>query len=390
MIVVRPQVRDLVTEIVELRRDLHRFPELGFEEKRTSQRVLDYLVGLGLQPQAGIAKTGVMALIEGSHPGPTLLLRADMDALPIQEETELPYASEIPGKMHACGHDHHTAILLGAARILHDLRERWHGRIKLVFQPAEEGPGGAWPMIEEGVLKNPEVDYALGLHLWSELPYGQLGIQAGPVMAAADTFRVVIRGQGGHAAYPHGTRDPIVAAATLITAMQTIVSRGVDPFQTAVLSVTQIQAGSADNIIPERVDFSGTLRTFDTELRAQLVARLKEMVHWHCQAMGVAGEFSFQEGYPALVNDASAVARVERAARQQGFEIVPQSTMGGEDMAYYLREVPGAFFFLGAAAAQPERVFPHHHPKFELNEEAIPVGIELFVKCAEEFLGAAQ
>ncbi len=386
MIVVRPQIRELSEEIVELRRDLHQYPELGFEEERTSGKVASYLTGLGLTPRCGLAKTGLCALIEGAHPGPTLLLRADMDALPIQEETDLPFASKVPGKMHACGHDHHTAILLGAARILQEMRQRWHGRIKLVFQPAEEGPGGAWPMIQEGVLRDPQVDFALGLHLWSDLPCGQVAVQAGPVMAAADTFRVVVRGRGGHAAYPHETRDPIVAAATLIANMQTVISRGVNPFDAAVLSVTQIQAGSADNVIPERVDFSGTLRTFDHQLREQLVVKLKNFVHLHCQAMGVEGEFSFHEGYPALVNDPEAVARVERAARSQGLQVVRQSTMGGEDMAYYLREVPGAFFFLGAAAADPTQVFPHHHPKFQLNEEAIPVGIELFVKCAEEFL----
>jgi amidohydrolase len=376
-----------VEEVIALRRDFHRHPELGFEEVRTSGIVAEYLRAAGLEPRVGIAQTGVSALVEGAVDGPTLLLRADMDALPIVEETGLDFASQVRGKMHACGHDLHTAILLGTARILQTMKPRLRGRVKLVFQPAEEGPGGAWPMIEQGILQNPKVDYALGLHLWSDLPCGHVAIQPGPVMAAADTFKVLIHGRGGHAAYPHESADPIVAAAALIGAMQTVVSRRLNPFDTAVLSVTQIQGGSADNVIPERVEFSGTLRSFQQSVRDLLVKQLTHMVPAFCQAYGVEGEFHFHQGYPPLVNHPVPSGWVEQAARGLGLARVEQATMGGEDMAYYLQEVPGAFFFLGAAPAEIERVFPHHHPKFQLDERAVPLAMELFLRCVEECLG---
>jgi amidohydrolase len=381
---IRPEIQAVLEEVLELRRDFHRHPELGFQEVRTSGKVAEYLEKLGLEPRRAIAETGVCAVVEGASPGPTLMLRADMDALPVHEETGLEFASLVPGKMHACGHDMHTAILLGTARVLQGMRERLKGRVKLIFQPAEEGPGGALPMIEQGVLENPKVDYALGLHLWAELPLGHVGIQCGPVMAAADTFRVRIHGRGGHAAYPQATADPIVAAAALITAMQTVVSRRTDPFDTAVISVTQIQGGSADNIIPEAVEFSGTIRSFQQRVRDHLVAQLQDMVPALCQAYGVQGEFVFQPGYPALVNHEVPCSWVQDACRKLGLPLADQATMGGEDMAYYLERVPGAFFFLGAA--YPEGQFPHHHPKFELDERAVPIGMELFLRCVEGYL----
>lgn len=383
---VRPEVQAIVEEIVELRRDLHRHPELGFEEFRTSAKVAEFLRKDGLEPREGIARTGVCAVVEGAEEGPTLLLRADMDALPVAEETDLEFASQVPGKMHACGHDMHTAILLGTARLIQAMKARLKGRVKLIFQPAEEGPGGARPMIEEGILQNPKVDYALGLHLWSDLPCGHVAVRPGPVMAAADTFRVHIHGKGGHAAYPQASADPIVAAAALIGAMQTVVSRRTDPFDTAVISVTQIRGGSADNVIPETVEFSGTIRSFEQRVRDNLVRQLEEMVPAFSRAYGVSGEFHFQEGYPPLINDPVPCAWVQRAAESLGLPQAIQATMGGEDMAYYLREVPGAFFFLGAAPAQPERVFPHHHPKFQLDERAMPLAMEMFLRCVEECL----
>lgn len=370
--------------VIEIRRDLHRHPELGFQEFRTSAKVAEFLRQSGLEPTEGIAVTGVTAEVRGDQPGPTLMLRADMDALPIEEETGLEFASQEPGKMHACGHDLHTAILLGTARILQAMKPSLKGTVKLIFQPAEEGPGGADPMIKEGVLSN--VDYALGLHLWSDLPCGHVAISPGPVMAAADTFRVKIHGKGGHAAYPHESADPIVAAAALITAMQTLVSRNTSPFDSAVVSVTQIQGGSADNIIPERVEFSGTIRTFQPSTRAALVKRLHEMVPSLCQSYGTEGEFQFSEGYPALINDPVPCRWVAQAAEQMKLPLSAQATMGGEDMAYYLQKVPGAFFFLGAAPDQAERVFPHHHPKFELDERAVPLAMELFLRCVESCL----
>lgn len=383
---VRSEVEEVLPEVLELRRDFHRHPELGFEEVRTSARVCEYLRGVGIEAQAGIAQTGVAAVVEGAQPGPTLLLRADMDALPIQEETQLDCSSLVPGKMHACGHDFHTAILLGTARILQSMRPQLRGRIKLIFQPAEEGPGGAWPMIEQGVLDNPKVDFALGLHLWSGLPCGHVGIDNGPVMAAADTFRIEVHGQGGHAAYPHTSADPVVAAAALITAMQTLVSRRTDPFDTVVISVTQIQGGSADNVIPELVTLSGTIRTFEQRLRDFAVDQLRAMVPQLCSAYGVEGKFEFFEGYPPLVNHELPSGWVRASAEALGLPLARQASMGGEDMAYYLQRVPGAFFFLGAAPEQEQLTFPHHHPKFQLDERAVPLGMELFLRCVEQCL----
>jgi len=381
---IRPEVEAINQQIIELRRDLHRHPELGFQEFRTSAKVSEFLRASGLEPTEGIAVTGVSAIIEGGQPGPTLMLRADMDALPIQEETDLEFASQQAGKMHACGHDLHTAILLGTARLLQDMKPRLKGRVKLIFQPAEEGPGGAAPMIAQGVLEN--VDYALGLHLWSDLPCGHVAITPGPVMAAADTFRVKIHGRGGHAAYPHESEDPIVAAAALITAMQTLVSRSTSPFDSAVVSVTQIQGGTADNIIPERVEFSGTIRTFQPATKAALIKRMQEMVAYLCKSYGAEGTFEFFEGYPALINNPVPCQWVADAADQMNLPRAAQATMGGEDMAYYLQKVPGAFFFLGAAPDQPDRVFPHHHPKFQLDERAVPLAMELFLRCVENCL----
>ena len=376
----------MVDEVIELRRDFHRHPELGFEEVRTSAKVADFLRTSGIEPREGIAKTGVTALVEGASEGPTLMLRADMDALPILEETGLEFASQSPGKMHACGHDLHTAILMGTARILQTMRGRLKGRVKLVFQPAEEGPGGAYPMIQQGVLENPKVDYALGLHLWSDLPCGHVAIQPGPVMAAADTFQVRIHGRGGHAAYPHESADPIVAAAALIGAMQTVVSRRLNPFDTGVISVTQIQGGSADNVIPERVEFSGTIRSFQQSVRDFLVAQLSELIPNFCRSYGVEGEFHFHQGYPPLINHPVPSGWVEQAVSGMGLPRAEQATMGGEDMAYFLQEVPGAFFFLGAAPDEKGLVYPHHHPKFQLDERAVPLAMELFLRCVEECL----
>lgn len=381
---IRAEVEAMTQTVIDLRRDFHRHPELGFQEFRTSARVAEFLRESDIEPTEGIAVTGVTAEIRGQHPGPTLMLRADMDALPVAEETDLDFASEEAGKMHACGHDLHTAVLLGTARILNGMKSRLRGTVRLVFQPAEEGPGGAEPMIQAGVLDG--VDYALGLHMWSDLPFGHVAATPGPVMAAADTFRIKIHGKGGHAAYPHESEDPIVAAAALITALQTLVSRNTSPFDSAVVSVTQINGGTADNVIPERVEFSGTIRTFQPKTKASLVRRLQEMVPSLCKSYGTVGTFEFTEGYPALINHPLPCQWVHNAATEMGLPTSTQATMGGEDMAYYLQKVPGAFFFLGAAPDQPERVFPHHHPKFQLDERAVPLAMELFLRCTESCL----
>lgn len=378
----------MTEDLVALRRDLHQHPELAFEEFRTSGIVAEHLQKLDLEVRTGVAKTGVVANIDGGQPGPTLLLRADMDALPITEETQAPYASLTKGKMHACGHDGHTAILLTAARYLAAHRDHLRGRVRLVFQPAEEGPGGAAPMISEGVLDG--VSAAVGLHLWTNLPVGTATVCAGPMMAAADEFKITVRGDGAHAAQPHQGIDPILVGSHIVAAVQSLVSRNVDPLDSAVVSVTNFHAGDAYNVIPPSALLRGTVRTFRESVRQHLKKRLRELAEGQAASFGARVDYSYREGYPPLVNDPDITRLVEGACREV-LALPPHlpdaRTLGGEDMAYYLREVPGCFFFLGAANPEKNAHFGHHHPRFDIDEQALPVGVELLVRIAESYLG---
>lgn len=386
---IRPEVLAVVEEVIRLRRDLHRHPELGFEEVRTAGIVADYLEALGLEVRAGVAKTGVVATIQGSQPGPTIMLRADMDALPVHEATGLEYASTIKGKMHACGHDGHTAILLGTARVLCGMRDRLKGNVKLVFQPAEEGPGGAEPMIREGVLENPKVSAACGLHLWTDFPVGEVGVQAGPFMACSDTFDIVVRGCGGHAAAPHQTVDSILVASHVVVALQSVVSRSVNPLDSVVVTVTRFHGGEAYNVIPDDVRLGGTIRTFSAELRKAVRERVKAIVEGVAAGFGATAEFHYEEGYPPVINDARMAALVTACCHDLlGVEsqVADSRTLGGEDMAYFLNAVPGCYFFLGARDEEKGCDFPHHHPSFNVSEDAFPFGIELFVRVVERYL----
>ncbi|MBA2566099.1 MAG: amidohydrolase [Gemmatimonadetes bacterium] len=403
-----PQVgADVAAEeerLVRTRRDLHAHPELGFEEVRTSAIVRERLAELGIPYLAGVAGTGVVGLIEGraAPPGgngasreprvrPTLLLRADMDALPLQEENTDPFASRVPGKMHACGHDGHTAILLSTAAVLLRRIDRLAGNVKLVFQPAEEDPGGAQPMIEAGVLREPHVDAAIGLHLWTQLPAGTVGLSSGPLMASADEFTIEIRGRGGHAAAPHTCIDPIVAAAHVITALQTIVSRSVDPLESAVVTVARVEAGgSAYNIIPEKATLRGTARAFSPAVRAAYPERIERVVRGVCQALGAEHAFEWKAYYPPVINDPAITSVVARESRRllgedRVFEDI--RSMGAEDMAFYLREVPGCFFFFGAANFAKDAAYPHHNPRFRIDEDVLAPAVELLARCAESALG---
>lgn len=389
---VRPEVLAVMEEVIRLRRDLHRHPELGFQEFRTSGIVADYLEALGLTVRKGVAKTGVVAVIEGAEPGPTLLLRADMDGLPVHEATGLEYASTIKGKMHACGHDGHTSILLGTAKVLCGMKSRLKGNVKLVFQPAEEGPGGAEPMIREGVMENPRVDAACGLHLWSDIPVGEVGVQAGPFMAASDTFDVIVRGRGGHAAAPHQTIDSVLVASHLVVGLQSVVSRSVDPLDSVVVTVTRLHGGEAYNVIPDEVTLGGTIRTFRPELRSEVRDRVKALVEGVAAGFGATAEFRYEEGYPPVINDAHMAALVKFCCQDLlGAEAhVPDSrSLGGEDMAYFLNAVPGCYFFLGARDEAKGCDFPHHHPRFNVSEDAFPLGVELFVRVVERFFDTA-
>lgn len=372
-----------------LRRDFHQHPELGFQEFRTSGVVVRELSALGLELTAGVAKTGVVGLIEGARPGPVVMLRFDMDALPIVEENQAGYASLTPGVMHACGHDGHTAIGLTVAHLLHAHRDQLSGTVKLVFQPAEEGLGGAEGMIENGVLEHPKPDIALGLHLWNDKPVGWLGITAGAAMASSDIFQVKITGKGGHGAIPNLAVDPVLAAAQIITALQSIVSRNVSPTQTAVVSVTAVQGGGAFNVIPQNVELKGTLRTFDPGVRLVVVKRFEEIIHQTASAMGCQAEIQLQMLTPALVNDVEVSARVHQVARK----LFPEDniereykTMGAEDMAFFLEKVPGCFIFVGSANHELGLDAPHHHPRFDVDENALSRGAALLAAVTMEFL----
>lgn len=382
-------VRAVLEDVVALRHDLHAHPELAFCEKRTSAVVAERLRGLGLEPTTGIAQTGVTAVIEGqAGDGPTVLLRADMDALPIHEANEhLPYRSRHDGVMHACGHDGHTAILAGVAEVLQRRRARLRGRVKLCFQPAEESQGGAKPMIEAGVLRDPDVDYAFGLHLWAPEPTGTVGVAAGPVMAKADTLEITIRGRGGHAAMPSEAVDPIVAGAQIVGALQTLVSRNVSPFDQAVISICTFAAGHAFNVIPEQALLRGTVRTFEPRVQELLERRIREVCEQLAAGLGAVAEVDYRHGYPATVNDPACAELVREAAmevvgEERLFQVRP--VMGGEDFAYYLQEVPGCFFMIGIQNAEKGTGAPHHNPHFNVDDDALGVGIETMLHVVEK------
>lgn len=381
---------ELTARLVAVRRDLHQHPELGFQEVRTAGVVAKRLGELGIPFEAGIAGTGVLGLIEGALPGPTVLLRADMDALPLPEASDAPYRSLVAGKMHACGHDAHTSMLLGAAEVLQARRHQLPGRVKLCFQPAEEGPGGAEPMIAAGVLQAPEVHYALGLHVWIELPTGDVGILPGPMMAAADTFECRVTSRGGHGAAPHRTRDPILAAAAVLQAWQAVVARETDPLQPAVLSVCQIQGGFAENIIPSEVLLRGTVRTFDDALRAEIPRAMRRILEGVTRAYGCGHEFTYDHLYPATVNDPRIAEEMRAVVDAMGDHLATSAAarpcMGAEDMSYFLRQVPGCFMFLGCARPGDEDPAPHHSNRFDVDEGCLPHGVELLVRGALRLL----
>jgi amidohydrolase len=372
-----------------LRRDFHRHPELGFKEIRTAGIVARELNKLGLEVTTGIAKTGVVGLLESGKPGPVVMLRFDMDALPIREETQAEYASENPGVMHACGHDGHTAVGLTVARLLQAKADQLAGTLKFVFQPAEEGLNGAECMVKDGVLQNPKPDYVLGMHLWNERPLGWVGVAGGPVMAGAEIFKVVIRGKGGHGAIPNLAIDPVLAAAHVVIALQSIVARNVSPLNSAVVSVTTIHGGEAFNVIPPAVELQGTIRTFDQVVRLRVLERLHQIIRDIAEGMECQAEIEVKPITPAVVNDAHVAAVVRQAAEDLwAGEAIETSyrTMGSEDMAFFMREIPGCFFFIGSANVEKGLNAPHHHPRFDIDEEALPRAAALMAGAAARLL----
>ncbi|MHB8377813.1 MAG: M20 metallopeptidase family protein [Dehalococcoidia bacterium] len=385
----RDAVRALAADAVAVRRDLHRHAELSTAEHRTQAVILRRLSHLGLDDVRPIADTGATAIVRGALPGPHLLWRADIDALPLKEETGLPFASEDEGAMHACGHDGHVAIALGAAAALHASRERLRGSVRFAFQPAEEHVGGARRMFEEGGMDGRRVDAVYGLHRGSEVMVGVGVVEPGAIFAAGTHMRIFVRGRGGHASAPQHAVDPIVVAAHVIVALQTVVSRAIDPAETAVLTIGRIQGGVRGNIIPGEVMMSGTMRAFDAGVSARMVARVEQTLAGVTAAWGATYQFDHST-LPAVVNDPAAAATVSRAAAGLlGAEHVREKRItGSDDMAYFLERAPGAYFLLGAGDPARSERFPHHHPRFDFDERCIPLGIELALRIIEEATGS--
>ncbi len=379
-------VRELKDRVINIRRDLHRIPETAYTEKKTSAYVADYLNNLGLEVQTGIAQYGVIGLMKTDRPGPTLMIRADMDALPLKEDTGLPFASEHEGVMHACGHDAHMAMVLGAATVLNKIKNELKGNIKFLFQPAEEGPGGAKPMIEAGVMENPKVDYSFGCHVWPDIPEGTIGVRPGPFMAAMDRFDIKIKGRGGHGAMPHVCVDALEVGTQVVSAFQRIVSRHMDPLEPTVVTVGTFHAGTAFNIIPAEAELSGTTRTFNQDTWNTWESRVEKVVRGVCESMGVDFELKYSQGYPVTINDESAAEVVRRCAEKVVGEdrvVMPQKTMGGEDFAFYLQKSKGCFFALGVGR---EGAVPVHNQQFDFNEEVLLLGMQTHCQVGLELL----
>lgn len=393
---LRSLIQHEISDLIAIRRDLHAHPEIGYEEQRTSQVVQRELKEAGVDFKAGLAGgTGVMAHMpgNGSASSPAIGLRADMDALPILEQSGLPYASTTPGKMHACGHDGHTTILIGAARVLSKIAKQNGGLprpVSFVFQPAEEGGAGGQKMVQEGCLSGkiigPPIENMFGLHGWPRLPQGVVGTRVGPLLAASDRFDIVIKGVGSHAAFPHASRDPIVAVASIVSALQTIASRNVDPLGAVVVSITMVHSGTAYNVIPDQAKISGTVRSLTAPVQQLARQRIGEIANGIAQAHGCTAEYEYRLGYPVTCNDRGAVDTFKRIGTQVvGDEKVvdlPQPVMGGEDFAFYCEVVPSCFFVLGLIPPGRKSMPDLHQPDFDFNDDAIATGVEMFCSLA--------
>ncbi len=380
---------ELKDELVEIRRDLHRHPELSFEETRTGDKIEEYLQELGIEVERGVGKTGLVGYLSGAEEGPTAALRGDIDALPIEEKNEVEYKSQNEGVMHACGHDVHTTSLLGAAKLLSEVRGELQGDVKFIFQPAEEINSGARAMMDDGVLKDPDVDCIFGLHTKPDIEAGKVGVKAGPMMAAVDVLEITVEGEGGHGAIPHETRDAIVAGSALVQNLQTVVSRRVSPFENVVVSIGKFNGGEAWNVIADRVEMKGTVRTFNPEVQKKLPDILTRIIENICDAHDTSGDLDYKFDLPALINDEKMSHCGKIAARKIVGEekvISPEPTGGGEDFACFMQEVPGCFFFLGVRNEEEGIVHQWHHPEFDVDESSLPVGSGILAQSAVEAL----
>ncbi len=386
----------LVPQLVAWRRDFHMHPELGFQEVRTAGIVAEHLRNLGLEVSTGVGKTGVVALVEPDDlplEAPTVLLRFDMDALPIHEANAVDYRSQTDGVMHACGHDGHTAIGMGVAQLLVNQRAALPGRVKLVFQPAEEALGGALAMINDGVLADPQPAASFGLHLWSRLPLNSVVVQSGPLWAAADSFDLVVYGKGGHGAMPHETIDAVFVASEIVVALQSIVARNLNPAETGVISVGTFVSGMANNVIASEAKLTGTVRSFNDEVRSLLFRRIEEVAKGICLAHNATCVFTPRWGCPATVNSVAGAALMQQVAEgvvgaEQVIQIPPM--MVGEDMSEFLNRAPGCFVLVGAADPNGPALSPHHNPTFDFDERMLPTGVSLLASAAVAYLQEQQ
>ncbi len=389
-------IKEVEQDIINWRRELHQIPEVGLDLPQTSAYVAEQLRKMGIPYREKVGVSGIVGLIEGGQPGKTIALRADMDALPIKEETGLPFASK-NGNMHACGHDAHTAILLGVAKVLNENRDKLKGNVKLIFQPAEEGPGGAKPMIDEGALENPKVDAVMGLHvgnLTDNVKEGIIMVSYDSMMACLDRFRVKLIGKGCHGAYPETGIDPVAMAGYFITKLQTIVSREIGATDPAVITVGKINGGYAYNIIPDKVELEGTVRAVDQEVREYIAKRIEDLAKGTSEAMRGKYEYEYVFGYPPLVNDEEFtkdfVESAKKVIPEEDIVIMKKPVMGGEDMAYFLREVPGTFFFVNTPKAIDGQYYPHHNSKFDIDEDLFWKGAAAMLQATIDYLERNQ
>ena len=383
----REEAEHLFDDMVRMRRDFHMHPELGFQETRTSQIVASTLQELGMEVQQGIAQTGVVGILDGPKEGPTVMLRFDMDALPIQEDSKVDYASQNPGVMHACGHDGHTTMGLTLARIMAQHQDKIAGRLKFVFQPAEEGLGGAFAMIADGVLNDPKPDVAFAMHLWTPEKFGNVRVVEGPCMSSSSVFTLTVQGKGGHGAAPHLAVDPVLAAAHIVAALQSIVSRNVNPQDSVVVSIGQFTAGTTFNVIPDKAVLKGTVRSYNNDLHRMIYRRILEMATKMADAFSCTATMETIAIVQAVVNAPEPTKVVQKAVEQVvGAEkLIEKRTMASEDMGFFLDEIPGCYFFIGAGDDERGQ-FPHHHPRFDFNERAMVNGVTVMGQAVANYV----
>ena len=382
---IKQLINKYYEEISLLRQSIHEEPECAFEEFKTAEKVMRFLDKYGIEYASGIAKTGIVATIHGKKPGKTVLLRADMDALPMSENPNNPFASKVDGKMHACGHDGHTAALCLSAAVLNEMKENLSGTVKFMFQPAEEAEGGAYPMIQAGALEG--VDGAFGAHLWGSMPEGTVSIKYGAMMAAPDNFKITVKGVGGHGSAPQLAIDPVLIASQIVVSLQTIVSRKVSPLESCVVTVGKIHGGTAPNIIPEEVVLEGTLRTLNNDVRKLVPKQMKELVESLAKSYGGSAQFDYIPAYPVLVNNEKMTAIAHKALQSfltdDKIQVLEKPDMGGEDFAYIAQTVPSNFMYVGIMKDKP---ISHHHPDFHFDDENLKLLSETLIQSALAFL----